>query len=53
MMFYKNTKAMVYSLDGDTDFFVIVAGDLLGDILVLYLFILCIDYVLLTSIDLI
>ena len=53
MMFYINVKVMVRSPDGDTDFFDIVAGDLQGDTLVLYLFILCLDYVLGTSIDLI
>ena len=38
--------------DEDTDFFDIVAGVLQGDILVLYLFIIRLDYVLRTSIDL-
>ena len=33
MMLYKNTKAIVNSLNGDTDFFDIVTGILLGDIL--------------------
>ena len=32
MMLYKNTKVTVPSLNGDTDFFDIVAGVLLGDI---------------------
>ena len=45
--------AMVHSPDGDTDFFDIVAGVSQGDILDPYLFILCLDYVLRTSIDLI
>ena len=31
MMLYKNTKAIVLSLDGDTDFFDIVSGFLQGD----------------------
>ena len=33
MMFYKNTKVKVRSLDGDTDFFDIVAVVLQGDAL--------------------
>ena len=37
--------------DGDTDCFDIVAGVLQGDTLALYLFIICLDYVLRTSID--
>ena len=52
MMLYKNTKAMVRSPDGDTDFFDIVAGVLQGDTLAPFLFIICLDYVLRTSIDL-
>ena len=52
-MLYKDTKAMVCSPDGDTDFFDIVAGVLQGDILVTYLFIIYLDYVLQTLIDLI
>ena len=39
------------SVDGDTDNFNIVAGVLQGDTLALYLFIICLDYVLRTSID--
>ena len=46
MMLYKNTK--VRSLNGDTDFFNIVAGVLQGDTLTPYLFILCQDNVLRT-----
>ena len=30
MMLYRNTKVKVCSLDGDTDYFDIVAGDLQG-----------------------
>ena len=41
----------VRSLDGDTDYFDIVAGVQQEDILALYLFIICLDYVLITSID--
>ena len=44
-------KVKVCSPDGDTDYFVIVAGVLQGDTLALYLFIICLDYVLRTSID--
>ena len=50
-MLHKNTKAMVRSL-GDTNFD-IVAGVLQGDTLAPYLFIICQDYVIQTSIDLI
>ena len=48
---YKNTKVKVRSLDGDTEYFDIVAGVLQGDTLARYLFIICLDYVLRTSID--
>ena len=51
MMLYKNTEVKVRSPDGDTDFFDIVAGVLQGDTLAPYLFIICLDYVLRTSID--
>ena len=37
--------------DGDTEYFDIVAGVLQGDTLAPYLFIICLDYVLRTSID--
>ena len=46
----RNTKVKVRSLDGDTEYFVIVAGVLQGDILAPYLFIIFLDYVLRTSI---
>ena len=52
MMLYENMKIKVHSLDGDTDFFDIVAGVLQGDTLTPYLFIICLDYVLWISIDL-
>ena len=39
------------SPDGDTEYFDIIAGVLQGDTLVSYLFIICLDYVLRTSID--
>ena len=51
MMLYRNTKAMVRSPDGDTDFFNVVAGVLQGDTLALFLFILTLDYILRTSVD--
>ena len=41
----------VRSPDGDTEYFEIVAGVLQGDTLAPYLFIICLDYVLRTSID--
>ena len=49
---YKNTKVKVRSRDGDIDFFDIVAGVLQGGTLVPYLFIICLDFVLGTSVDL-
>ena len=52
MMPYKNTKVKDRSPDGDTGYFDIVAGVLRGDILAPYLFIICLDYVLRTSIAL-
>ena len=51
MMLYKNTKVKVHSLDGDTDYFNIVAGVLQGDTLAPYLFIICLDYMHRMSID--
>ena len=48
---YRNTKVKVCSPDGDTEYFDIVAGVLQGDMLAPYLFIICLDYVLRTSID--
>ena len=47
MMLYKDTKAMVHSPDGN-----IVSGNLQGDKLTPFLFIICQDYVLWMSIDL-
>ena len=41
----------VRSLDGDTEYFDIIAGLLHGDTLARYLFIICLDYVLRTLID--
>ena len=51
MMLYKNMKVKVCSLDGDTDYFDIVAGVLQGNTLAPNLFILCLDYMLKMSID--
>ena len=45
-------KVKVYTPDGDTDYFDIVAGVLVGDKLTPYLFIICLEYMLRTSIDL-
>ena len=50
MILCRNTKVKVHSLDGDTEYFDIVAL-LQGDTLAPYLFIICLDYVLRTSID--
>ena len=44
---------MVRSLNADTDFFYIIAGVLLRDMLTLYMSLICQNYVLTTSIDLI
>ena len=52
MMLYKNTEVKVRSPDGETDYFSIVAGVLQRDTLAPCLFIICLDYVLRTSIDL-
>ena len=52
MMLYKNTNVKACLPDGDTDYFDIVAGVLQGDTLAPYLFIICLDYVLGTSTDL-
>ena len=51
MILYRNTKVKVRSPDGDTEYFDIVADVLQGDTLAPYLFIICLDYVLRTSID--
>ena len=51
MILYRNTKVKVRSPGGDTDYFDIVAEVLQGDTLASYLFIICLDYVLRTSID--
>ena len=51
MIIYRNTKVKVRSPDGDMDYFDIIAGVLQGETLTSYLFIICLDYVLRTSID--
>ena len=51
IMLYKDTKVKVRSLDGDIDYFDIVEWVLQGDTLAPYLFIICQDYKLRTSID--
>ena len=48
---YRNTKVKVRSPDGHTEYVDIVAGVLQGDTLAPYLFIICLDHVLRTSID--
>ena len=52
MMQYKNTKVKDCSPDGDTDYFDIVVGVLQGDTFVTYQFIICLDYMLQKSVDL-
>ena len=52
MMQPKNTKIEVRSSGGYTDYFDIVAGVLQGDTFTPYLFIICLDCVLVNSIDL-
>ena len=51
MMLYRITKSKVRSPDGDTDFFNILAEVLQGDTLAPYIFVICLDYVLRTSVD--
>ena len=53
IVLYWKTKVKVRSPDGDTDFFDFIAGFLQGDTLGVYLFIICLDYILRTSIDII
>ena len=48
---YRSTKVKVRSPDGDTEYFDIVAGVLQGDTLSPYILIVCLDYLLRTSID--
>ena len=51
-MLCKNMKVKVCSPDGDIYYFDFVAGVIQGDTLASYLFIICLDYMLRTSIDL-
>ena len=51
MLLYRNTIVNVHSPDGDTYYFIIVAGVLQGDTLAPNMSIVCQDYVLKTSID--
>ena len=51
MILYKNTKVKVRSTGGDRDYFDIVADILQGGILAPYLFIICLDYVVRTSME--
>ena len=51
MILYWKTNVKVPSPNEDTDYFDIVAGVLQGDTLTRYLFIICLAYVLRTSID--
>ena len=51
MMLYKNSKVKVRSSEGDTNYFDIVARVPQGDTLAPYLFIICLDCMLRTSID--
>ena len=51
MILYRNTKVKVRFPDGDTDYFDIVAGIQQGNTLAPYLFIICLEFVLWTSID--
>ena len=51
IMFYKDMKTMVHSPGGDTDFFDIITGVMQRDSLTPFLFIICLDYALRTSID--
>ena len=52
MILYSNNKSLVRSPDGDTELFKINSGVLQGDTLAPLLFIITLDYVLRTSIDL-
>ena len=50
MMLYKNTKEIVHSSDGNTNFFEFVTWVLQGDTIAKYTFIICLDYGLRTSV---
>ena len=51
MMLYQDTRSMVRSPDGNTEFFDITAGVLQGDTLAPFIFIICLDYVLRKALD--
>ena len=51
MIAYKDTKSIVRSDDGDTEFINITGGVLQGDTLAPFIFIICLDYVLKMSLD--
>ena len=51
MILYWNTTVTFHYPDGDTDYFDIVAGVRQGDTLAPYIFIICLNYALRTSID--
>ena len=53
MMLYRNTKGIVNSHNGDTNFLDIVTGVFQVDRLTPFPFVICLDYELQTSIDLI
>ena len=48
---YENTKAMVVSPDGETEFFDIMAGVLQGDTLAPFLFVIVVDYIMCATIE--
>ena len=50
-MLYRKTKLKVHTPDGNTDYINIVAGVLQGDTIASHHLIICLDYVLRTSID--
>ena len=53
MILHKNNmKTMLISPEGDTEFFNVLSGVLQEDILASCMFIICLNYVLRTSIDL-
>ena len=51
MIAYKNTKSIVRTDDGDTDFINISGGVFQGDTIGPFLFIICLDYVLKKALD--
>ena len=51
IILYKYVKAMVHSLDSNTDYFDVVARVLQGNTLASFLFIICLHYILQTPTD--